>query len=94
MIGVESGSCGVIHLDLRVDRHVGFQIVAAVVDIDLDAIDQLHAFLVSLDLLGRELGFGRDEGDAAGISFAGKRVGGERRRTGRSFTRPRSVSLM
>ena len=65
-----------------------------IVHVDLDAIDQLHALFLGLDLLGREFGFGRDEGNAPGIGFAGKRIGGQLRGLRPSFTRPRSVSLM
>src|SRR5260370_26594299 len=68
---------GSIGLDLRVHRHVGFEFPSRIVDVDLDAVDKFHPFLFGLDLLGSEFGFGRDEGDAAWISFTGERIGGE-----------------
>ena len=58
-----------LELNLRVHRHVGFQFVVRVVDVDLDAIDQLHALLLGLNLLGRELGLRGDERDAARDRF-------------------------
>ena len=55
--------------NLRIHRHVVLEFVAGVVDIHLDAIDQLHALLFGLDLLGRELGFGSDERNLAVIDL-------------------------
>ena len=43
--------------DLGVHRHVRFQLVIRILDLDLDPVNQLHALLLGLDLLGRELGF-------------------------------------
>jgi len=48
-----------------------------VVDIDFDAIHQLHALLFGLDLLGRELGLRGDERNHAVIDFSRIRIRGE-----------------
>ena len=37
----------------------------AVLERDLDAVDELHALVAGLDVLGRELGARGDEGDAS-----------------------------
>src|SRR5687767_8297644 len=48
--------------DLSIDRHVGFQVAIRVLDFYLDAIHELHTLFRCLDLLGRELRLGCDEG--------------------------------
>src|SRR5690349_11212036 len=59
--------------DLRIHRHVVLQLMTAVFDVHLDAVDQLHTLLFGLDLLGCELSFRRNEGDHSVIDLA--RVG-------------------
>src|ERR1017187_3753734 len=50
--------------------------MARVIDIDLDAIDQLYALFGGLDLLGCELGFRRDVRDVSVVDLIAERVGG------------------
>ena len=38
--------------DLGVDRHVGLQLLLRIVDVDLDAVNQLHALLLVWICLG------------------------------------------
>jgi hypothetical protein len=64
-----------------------------VIDIDLDAINQLHPLFGGLDLLGRELGIRGDERDVPVVDL----VGNESVVTltlSPSLTRPRSCSRM
>src|SRR5262245_2110939 len=65
-------------LDECVGGHPWLEFVIRIVDVDLDSIHERHAFLVSLDALGRELRARRDERDSARIFLAGIGVGGDR----------------
>ena len=48
---------------ISVGRHPGLQLAVWVLDIHFDPIDELHPFLLGLDLLGCKFGFRGDEGD-------------------------------
>src|ERR1035438_2645648 len=50
--------------------------MARVIDIDLDAINQLHPLFGGLDLLGRELGVRGNERDVSVVDLVVERVGG------------------
>ena len=80
--------------DLGIRRHVGLQLVARIVHLDLDAVDQLHALFLRLDLLGRELRLRGDERDAPVVDLARDTNRWSASPSDPSFTRPRSVSLM
>jgi len=56
--------------DFRIHRHVRLQFPAWILNLHLDPVDQLHALLPGLDLLGRELGLRIDEGDAPLVLLA------------------------
>jgi hypothetical protein len=60
--------------DRGVGRESRLEQALPVLDLDLDAEDKLDPVLLGLDVLGRELGFGRDEGDPAGKGAAGEGV--------------------
>src|SRR5512146_2344464 len=47
-----AGALTSLHLHISVGRHAGFELVAGIVDIDLDAINQSHALLLRLHGLG------------------------------------------
>ena len=53
------------------DRHAGLENALAVVDGDLDAVDELGALVRRLHVARRELGLRRDERDAAFEPIAG-----------------------
>lgn len=48
-----------------------------IVNFDLDAINELDALVLGLDLFGCELGFAGDERDLTDVDFAGKGIVGE-----------------
>src|SRR5712691_292728 len=63
----------------RVGRHAGLEGALEVREADLDAEDEVHALLLRLHVLRRELRLGRDLGDLAGEGARRKRVHGDLR---------------
>ena len=51
--------------NLRIRRHVRFQLVLRILHLDLDPVHQLHPLLLRLNLLRRELRLRRDEASRA-----------------------------
>src|ERR1043166_6785540 len=60
--------------DLRIHRHVRFQLAPRVLHVDFDAINQLHALLLRLNLLGREFCLRRNEAYFAVVDLALVRI--------------------